>query len=78
MVEIEDGKKTLFGNGVLQLNTNNIHKGLVALENMFDNWYHYKKKCKSTHEDDTESMKLRINENPKMVYIDKRLKKNEK
>ena len=35
-VETFDGKESLFGKEVIQLKTNKIPKGLVALENVFD------------------------------------------
>ena len=37
LVETIDGRETIFGQEVIQLKTNKVHKGLVVLENVFDN-----------------------------------------
>ncbi|KAH9289925.1 hypothetical protein KI387_034042, partial [Taxus chinensis] len=37
MVCVTEGKETLFGKGIIQLKTNAIPRGLVALESNFDN-----------------------------------------
>ena len=37
LVETTDGKETIFGQEVIQLKTNKVPKGLVVLENIFDN-----------------------------------------
>ncbi len=37
LVETIDGRETIFGQEVIYLNTKKVPKGLVVLENMFDN-----------------------------------------
>lgn len=36
LVQVVDNKETIFGNEVVQLKTNKMPKGLVALERVFD------------------------------------------
>ena len=37
LIESINGKETIFGQEIMQLKTNKVSKGLVVLENIFDN-----------------------------------------
>ena len=73
LVETIDGKETIFGQEVIQLKTNKVPKGLVILENMFDN--HDRTKCaaKDCKPQELEEVNLGTNEAPKKVYIGRNL-----
>lgn len=47
--EIIDGKETIFGSEVIQLEINKIPQGLVVLERVFDNVDKYNAKLTPTH-----------------------------
>lgn len=72
-MEKVDGKDTIFGNEVIQLKTNKIPKGLVALERFFDNSDKCNMRQNCTHEQVLEEINLGIENAPKKVYIGKRL-----
>lgn len=67
--EIVDGKETNFDQEILQLKTNKMPKGLVMLENFFDNQDRFKSEVKKNKIDDLEEINLGTEEAPKKVYI---------
>lgn len=59
---------------MIQLKTNKIHKGLVALERVFDGPNKSSVKKTSSHREDLEEVNLGMDNSPKKVYIGKRMK----
>lgn len=59
-----DGKETIFGNEIIQLKTNKIPKGLVALEGVFDGPDRSNAKQTSTHKEDLEEVNLETKNAP--------------
>lgn len=74
LVEIIDGKDTIFGNQIVQLNTSKILMGLVVLETIFDCHDRSEVSKKELDAKDLEEINLEIDEAPKKVYIGKKLK----
>jgi len=72
-VEEHDGKETLFGQEVVQLKTNKIPKGLIALEKAFDGHDRYKKKDTPVIPSNLEEINLGTQTTPKNVYIGRNL-----
>jgi len=73
-VEVVDGKETLLGKELIQLKTNKIPRGLVALERAFDNRDQFVMKASPTNKNDLEEINLGASHAPKKVYIGKQLK----
>lgn len=73
MIETIDGKETMFGQEVIQLKTNKVPKGLVILENMFDNQDRVRPRSKDHKPQELEEINLGTNEAPKKVYIGQNL-----
>ena len=73
LVETIDGKETIFGQEVIQLKTNKVPKGLVVLENIFDNHDRTKGVVKDCKPQELEEVNLGTNEAPKKVYIGQNL-----
>ena len=67
--ETIDGRETIFGQEVIQLKTNKVPKGLIVLENMFDNQDRVKHGAKDCKPQELEEINLGTNEAPKKVYI---------
>ena len=67
------GKDTIFGKEVVQLKTNKIPKGLVALETIFDNQDRVQANTSKYDARDLEEINLGTKETPKKVYIGKKL-----
>jgi hypothetical protein len=73
LIEVIDGKETIFGNEILQLPTNEIPKGLTELEGLFtDNDSHMCHKSPAKL-DDFEEINLGSESSPRIVYIGKKL-----
>jgi len=72
-VEEHDGKETLFGQEIVQLKTNKIPRGLIALEKAFDGHNRFKMKDTPMIQNDLEEINLGTQETPKNVYIRKNL-----
>lgn len=73
LVEVVDDQETVFGNDIVQLETNEIPKGLVELEGMFsynDSHLHQKS---TTRLEELEEVNLGTESPPKLVYIGKNL-----
>ena len=69
LVETIDGKQTILGQEVIQLKTNKVPKGLVILENMFDNQDREKPGVKDCKPQELEEINLGTNEAPNKDYI---------
>ena len=72
-VENIGGKDTIFGKEVVQLKTNKIPKGLVALETIFDNQDRAQVDTSKYDANNLEEVNLGTRETPKKVYIGKKL-----
>lgn len=70
-MEILDGKDTIFGNEIVQLKTNKIPKGLVALERVFDSQDSKTMKQSPINKQDLEDVNLGTDSSPRKVYIGK-------
>jgi len=68
-VEEHDGKETLFGQEIVQLKTNKIPKGLIALEKVFDGHDQFKTKNIPIIQNDLEEINLGTQMAPRNVYI---------
>lgn len=73
LVQTIDGKETIFGQEVLQLKTNKVPKGLVVLEDKFDNQDRVRLGAKDCKPQELEEINLGTNEAPKKVYIGQNL-----
>ena len=71
--ETIDGKETILGQEILQLKTNKLPKGLVMLENAFDNQDRFTSKVKNKKPEELEEVNLGTIETPKKVYIGKKI-----
>lgn len=63
----------MFGKEVIQLKTNKIHKGILALERVFDRNYQALLKQTLVKREDIEEINLGIELAPKKVYIRKKI-----
>ena len=68
-----NGKDTIFGKEVVQLKTNKIPKGLVALKTIFDNQDRSQIDISKYDAKDLEEVNLVTKETPKKVYIGKKI-----
>lgn len=73
LIETIDDKETIFGQEIMQLKTNKVPKGLVALENIFDNQDRVKPGTKDPKPQELEEINLGTDEAPKKVYIGQNL-----
>jgi len=73
-VETIDGKETLVGKEIIQLRTNKIPRGLVALERAFDSKDKLVTRTSPTNKEDLEEINLGTSQAPQKVYIGKQLK----
>ncbi|HEX4849368.1 MAG TPA: hypothetical protein VFV08_01115 [Puia sp.] len=73
-VETIDGKETLVGKEIIQLKTNKIPRGLVALERVFDSRDKMVTRTSPTNKEDLEEINLGTSQAPQKVYIGKQLK----
>ena len=72
-VETVDGKEIGFGQKILQLKTNKFPKGLVMLENAFDNQDRFTSEVKDKNLEELEEVNLGRVEASKKVYIGKKI-----
>ena len=72
-VEEKDGKKILFRKEIIQLKMNKIPKGLVALEQIFDEKESTKNTKSTKIKNNIEEIDLESKSSPEKVYIGKRL-----
>lgn len=77
MVCTTKGKETLIGKGIIQLKTNTIPRGLVALKSNFDNIYRIVNRCMAASRD-IEEHDLDTKEKPRKIWLDSNLSKEEK
>lgn len=70
-VEVRDGKENVLGKEVLQLNSNRIPRGLVALERAFDNKERVFVSRIVDKINNLEEVNLGTSQEPKNVYIGK-------
>lgn len=76
LVQVVDKKEIVFGNEVVQLKTNKIPKGLVALEWVFDGCDRLNTKVSPTNSVNLEEINLGTDNAPNKVYIGKRISPN--
>ena len=69
LIETIDDKETIFGQEIIHLKTNKAPKGLVFLENMFDNQDRVKPRIRDHKPQELEEINLGTTEAPKKVYI---------
>lgn len=72
-IETIDGKETIFGQEIMQLKTNKVSKGLVVLENIFDNQDRLKQGTRDLKPEEVEEINLGTDEAPQKVYIGQNL-----
>lgn len=72
-VEKTYGKETLFDQEIIQLKSNKLPKGLVALERTFNAQDKMEAKVTSAKENNVEQVNLGNEESPRHVYIGRRL-----
>ena len=73
LVETINGKEKIFGQEVIQLKTNKVPKGLVVLENMFDNQDRVRPGAKDCKPQELEEINMGTNETSMKVYISQNL-----
>ena len=73
LIEIINGKETIFGQEIMQFKTNKVPKVLVVLENIFDNQDRVKPRIKDPKPQELEEINLGSNEAHKKVYIGQNL-----
>ncbi|KAH9298466.1 hypothetical protein KI387_030148, partial [Taxus chinensis] len=76
MVYADDGKDSLFGKDIVQLKTNTIPRGLVALESNFDNDDCIVKRHMSALRD-VEEHNLGTKDKPRKIWLGSNLSKEE-
>ena len=73
LVKMIDGKETIFGQKVIQLKINKVPKGLVVLENKFENQGRVRPGATDYRPQELQEINLGTNEAPKKVYIGQNL-----
>ena len=70
LIEITDGKETIFGQEILQLKTKKVPKGLVVIENMSNNQDRVKLGVGDHKPQELEEINLGAYEAPKKVDVE--------